>query len=133
MIPNPKRTCDGCTECCQGTLTGEVYNHSFLPGKPCFFVGEKGCTIYADRPVDPCKTFKCDWLAYDYLPMWLRPDLSKVIIVRTIEDDVVWYNVHESRQKLDSYILSWILIWATNNRKNIRYQISGSWNWIKNN
>ena len=127
----PQRTCDSCTKCCQGTLTGSAYGHDFIPGKPCFFVGEKGCTIYADRPENPCVSFKCEWLAADYLPMWMRPDLSKVIAVRRQFDDGEWLELYESGQKMDSGVLSWVLIWAANNKKNVRYQVDGGWNWVK--
>jgi hypothetical protein len=95
------------------------------PGKPCFFVSNKGCTIYADRP-DNCKGFKCEWLAKDYLPMWMRPDLSKVIVVQ--KDGFV--EVSECGQKMDSAVLSWLMIWAANSRINIRYEVAGGWNWI---
>jgi hypothetical protein len=128
----PQRSCDGCTKCCQGHLSGEAHGHSFQSGKPCFFVGDKGCSIYTDRPHDPCKTFKCEWLAQDYLPMWFRPDLSKVIVTKRVYDDGEWLEVCEAGQKMDSAVLSWLLIWAKNNNKNIRYQIDSGWNWIKN-
>ena len=129
----PKRTCDGCTACCQGYLHGTAYQHTFHSGKPCFYLGEKSCSIYADRPADPCKSFKCEWLAEDYLPMWMRPDLSKAIVVRRQHDDGVWLEVGEAGQKMDSAVLSWVLVWAANNNVNVRYQIDGGWNWIKNN
>lgn len=131
-VSNPQRTCDGCTKCCQGHLRGTAHGHFFQPGQPCFYVGEKGCSIYADRPHDPCKIFKCEWLAQDYLPMWFRPDLSKVIVVNRQFDDGEWLEVCEAGQKMDSAVLSWVLIWAANNKKNVRYQIDGGWNWIKN-
>jgi hypothetical protein len=129
---NPARSCDGCTACCEGYLTGQAYGHHFQPGKPCFFKGERGCSIYSDRPENPCKSFKCEWLSKDYLPMWFRPDLSKVIVTVGQEDDGEWLLVSEAGRKIDSAILSWILIWAANNKKNIRYQVDGGWNWIKN-
>lgn len=132
-IPIPQRTCDSCTKCCQGHLWGEAHGHSFQEGKPCFFVGEKGCSIYVDRPDKPCKSFKCEWLASDYLPMWMRPDLSKVIATRRQYDDGEWLELKEAGQKMDSAVLSWVLVWAANNKQNVRYQIDGGWNWIKNN
>jgi|688.fasta_scaffold186293_4 hypothetical protein len=128
----PQRSCDGCTKCCQGHLHGTAHGHSFQSGKPCFFVGDKGCSIYADRPQNPCVDFKCEWLAQDYLPMWFRPDLSKVIVVKRQHDDGEWLEVCEAGQKMDSSVLSWLLIWAANNKKNVRYQIDGGINWIKN-
>jgi len=131
-IPAVQRTCDACTKCCQGYLHGSAYEHTFLKGKPCFFVSDKGCAIYEDRPKTPCKSFKCEWLVADYLPMWFRPDLSKVIVTNRQFDDGFWLCVHEAGQKIDSAVLSWILIWAANNKKNVRYQVDGGWNWIKN-
>jgi len=129
----PTRTCDSCTMCCQGHLIGTAHGHNFHRGKPCFFVNEKGCSIYADRPADPCKSFKCEWLAKDYLPMWMRPDLSKVIVIRTKDEKgEEWLNVNEAGQKIDAAVLSWILIWAANNKKNISYQVDGGWNWLRN-
>jgi hypothetical protein len=130
-IPTPQRTCDSCTKCCQGHLSGVAYGHSFQPGKPCFFVAEKGCSIYADRPDSPCKSFKCEWLANDSLPMWMRPDLSKVIVLNRKYDDGEWVEVSEAGQKLDAAVLSWMVIWAANNKKNLRYQVDGGWNWLK--
>jgi hypothetical protein len=127
-----QRTCDGCTKCCQGHLTGVAHGHNFQPGTPCFFVGKSGCSIYQDRPADPCKTFKCDWLKYDYLPMWMRPDLCNVIVTRRIENDEEWLYLTEAGHKMDSSVLSWIMLWAVNNKINIRYQVDGGWNWIKN-
>ena len=111
--------------CCSGVLTSEQYGHSMHFGKPCFFVANKGCTIYEDRP-EHCKGFKCEWLAQDYLPMWMRPDLSKVIVVQ--KDNFI--EVIECGQKIDSAVLSWLLIWAANNRKNIQYGVDGGRHWI---
>ena len=131
--PKIERTCGACTKCCQGHLTGSAHGHNFQPGKPCFFVGGEGCSIYAERPETPCQSFKCVWLAEDFMPMWMRPDVAKVIIVRRQFDDGEWLCIHEAGQKLDSAVLSWILIWALNNKENVRYQIDGSWHWIANN
>jgi hypothetical protein len=62
----------------------------------------------------------------------MRPDLSKVIVTIRMQDNEEWVVVHEAGQKIDSAVLSWILIWAKNNHKNIKYQVDGGWNWIKN-
>jgi len=64
--------------------------------------------------------------------MWFRPDLSKVIVLNRQFDGGIWVEVLEAGQKMDSSVLSWILIWAVNNKKNIRYQVDGGWNWIRN-
>jgi hypothetical protein len=125
QLIQPTRSCGECTECCSGTLVAEQHGHSMQRGRPCFFVSNKGCTIYKDRP-EHCQKFKCEWLAKDYLPMWMRPDLSKVIVVQ--RDGFV--EVSECEQKIDSAVLSWLMVWAANSKTNIRYEVAGGWNWI---
>lgn len=129
----PKRTCDSCSKCCEGHLHGTAYKHSFYQGKPCFYLSDKGCSVYANRPEDPCVKFKCLWLSSDILPMWMRPDLSNVIVLERQFSDGPWLEVTEAGKKLDSSVLSWILIWASSNKVNVRYMIDGGWHWIKNN
>ena len=63
--------------------------------------------------------------------MWMRPDLSKAIVLNRKYDDGEWVEVSEAGQKLDAAVLSWMVIWAANNKKNLRYQVDGGWNWIK--
>jgi len=36
------------------------------------------------------------------LPMWMRPDLSKVIVVKRTYDDGEWLELTEAGQKMDS-------------------------------
>lgn len=126
------RTCDGCTKCCEGYLSGTANGYDFHPGKPCFFVTNNGCSIYEERPEDPCKKFSCVWREHNFLPMWMRPDLSKVIVVVRQFDDGEWVEVVEAGQKIDSTVLSWLLIWAANEKQNIRYQVDGGWFWMRN-
>lgn len=103
--------------------------HEFYPGKPCFFL-QKTCSIYESRPVDPCKSYKCHWLDSDDLPMWMRPDLSNAIVTVRVGQGIEFYEVAECGQKMDSMVLSWVVIWALNNGKNIKYQVDGGWNKI---
>lgn len=52
------------------------------PGKPCRHLGSQGCTIYADRPQKPCRTFQCAWLRRGSpLPDDLRPDRCGAIVL----------------------------------------------------
>jgi hypothetical protein len=120
----PKRSCDSCTACCEGWLSGEAHGHTFNPGKPCFFLN-KGCTIYKDRPENPCKTYKCSWLAEDIFPMWMRPDLSKIIITKRQLNNINYYDIVETGETIKSYILNWIITWAINTGNNICYRIEG--------
>lgn len=118
------RTCDGCSECCKGWLNGSAMGHDFYPGKPCYFL-QKTCSIYENRPIDPCKIYKCHWLDSDDLPMWMRPDLSNTLVTRRIIENIEFYEILECGQKMDSSVLSWLIVWAFNNGKNLRYQIDG--------
>lgn len=124
-----QRTCDGCSKCCEGALRGHAYQHNFYPGKPCHFLGE-GCSIYADRPKDPCQDYKCEWLASDELPMWMRPDLCNVITTKRVKNGVEYYDIVEAGKKLDSAVLSWFVMWALSTQKNIMYQLDGGFNRI---
>ena len=123
------RTCDGCAECCKGWLSGNAMGHDFYPGKPCYFL-QKTCSIYENRPIDPCQTYKCHWLASDDLPMWMRPDMCGVVITRRNHEGVEFFTVGECGTKMDSKVLSWLVIWALNNGKNLKYQIDGGWSKI---
>ena len=118
------RTCDGCSECCKGWLHGSAMGHNFYPGKPCYFL-QKTCSIYENRPIDPCKTYKCHWLDSDDLPMWMRPDLSNALVTKRIHENIEYFEIIECGQKMDSSVLSWLIVWALNNVKNLKYQIDG--------
>ena len=55
-----------------------------------------------------------------------------VIITRRIHDGVEFFEMAECGGQMDSKVLSWLVIWALNNKKNIRYQLGGGWNKIGN-
>lgn len=120
-----KRSCGECTKCCEGWLTGDAYGHSFYAGKPCHFFC-KGCTIYADRPVDPCQTYECEWLTNNELPGWMRPDLCQAVITKKEHQGVHYYDLVETGQTLESNVLSWFILWALNSQKNILYRIKNA-------
>lgn len=126
------RTCDGCTKCCEGWLHGSAHDHAFYPGKPCHFLG-KGCSIYADRPKDPCQIYKCVWLESEDLPMWMRPDLCKVVVTKRVKNNVEFYDIVEAGQLLDAKVLSWFVLWALNTKRNLLYSIDGGRNRIGSN
>ena len=125
----PARTCDGCTTCCEGWLHGSAHGHKFYPGKPCHFLG-KGCTIYADRPKDPCEGYNCVWVDTDELPMWMRPDLSRVMVTRRVINGIEFYDVIEAGKPLEAKVLSWFVLWALNTKRNLLYSINGGANKI---
>ena len=123
------RTCDGCSECCKGWLRGHAMGHDFYPGKKCYYL-QKTCSIYENRPIDPCQSYKCHWLATDDLPMWMRPDLSNALVTQRNNNGHSWLEVLECGSKMDSEVLSWLVIWALNQGKNLKYQINGGWSKI---
>lgn len=127
-----KRTCDGCSKCCEGVVNGVAHGYDFYPGKPCHFLG-KGCTIYADRPVSPCHEYECAWLESDELPMWMRPDMCNVLVTRREKDGIEYFDIREAGKKLDAAVLSWFVIWALKGQRNILYQIDGGLNKIGSN
>lgn len=124
-----KRECDECSTCCQGWLYGSVNGHSFYPGKPCHFYDKK-CTIYEKRPQEPCRRYECAWLIDENIPIWMKPNLSKVIISKKEKNNIHYYDIAEAGEKIKSEILNWIIQWALNNQYNIRYQIMGGINYI---
>lgn len=135
IIPKPRRECGDCAKCCEGWLYGTVYGHAMHKEKPCFFL-QKTCTIYENRPHNPCKTYECAWLSEDTFPMWMKPNLVNIIIskrkftIPNTNDKEEYYEIFEAGSIIDSKVLNWILIWAMTNNKNVYYQINGSHNRI---
>lgn len=125
------RNCDGCTVCCEGWLFGEAHGKHFSPGRPCHFMGHKGCTIYENRPEDPCKVFKCQWLSNDDIPAWMKPDVIKVLITKREEKGHSYLQLVELGQRMDPRVLSWFFLEHINGRIiNLKYQIDGGWTFI---
>lgn len=125
------RNCNGCTACCDGWLTGEAHGHGFWPGRKCHYVSENGCTIYDQRPHEPCQTFACEWLTNKNFPAWLKPSLSKVIFVRREVKGIQYIFAHEAGGKMDSEVLSWfVMAYANKQFTNIAYQLNRGINFM---
>lgn len=81
LVSDSDRACGPCTACCEGWLESKHLEMS--PGVPCKHLCERGCSIYDERPEDPCRKFQCAWLACpDQFPEGMRPDLIGTIILR---------------------------------------------------
>ena len=119
-----ERSCDGCAKCCEGWLHGQAYGHAFYSGRPCFFLN-KTCSIYETRPENPCRSFKCEWLAGDLFPHWMKPDLVNAIITKRQYENIIYYEIVEAGSKLDAKVLSWLVHWSLNTNNNILYFIEG--------
>jgi hypothetical protein len=125
QIVELKRECGECTRCCEGWLTGEIYGHKFYPSQPCFFLG-KNCTIYEDRPDTPCKAFKCEWLQNNNFPEWLKPNISNVIVLQKVKDNILYYEAVETGKKIDSVVLNWIIQQILQRGLNLYYKIESA-------
>ena len=131
-LPILSRVCGDCTKCCEGWLEGVVHGYKMFRGCSCHFL-EKTCSVYEHRPENPCKSYNCAWLKEDQIPMWMKPNLSNVIMtklstraptdegMRTIE----YYDIIEAGSKLDAVVLNWLINWAIDNKLNIAYELDG--------
>lgn len=125
--PVPVRNCGDCAKCCEGWLSGAAYGHAFSPGTPCFFL-EKTCSIYNDRPVDPCRNYRCGWLSEDTFPMWLKPSLSNLIISKRESQNIAYWVVDQAGAAFDQRALNWLIDWATSTNANVEYRLNGEVN-----
>ena len=131
QAPTLNRECGDCRECCTGVLTGNIYGKQMDKGRPCHYLGGNGCTIYKKRPT-LCKEYQCEWLRDDstYIPEWLRPDISKVVITRRNWGDNqqhLYWTVAESGQKIDSTILNWVYMHISTHNICASIEVDGMW------
>ena len=124
------RQCGSCTACCDGWLKIRVRDHDVYPGRPCPFSAAGRCSIYAERPVDPCREFVCGWLApTSPLPDWMRPDRSDVIFLpanfrwRGVAVDVAVPVGARPKAKARA----WLESFSTTARRPLLLQADGEW------
>lgn len=122
-----QRQCNECTECCKGWLTANIYGKEMMPGRPCHFLAKNSCSIYKDRPTDPCVNYTCMWLNNMEIPEWLKPSVSKVIMSWKRYSGGNYLEVKECGEKMDSTVLNWIYIYAGQNNFNLAIEVAGSW------
>ena len=126
-----KRECGSCTKCCEGFLSGEAKGKTFYGGKPCHFVAVgKGCSIYKERPINPCVSYKCAWLIDENLPEWFKPDyINTIIDIRKI-NNIQYINVVDAGSPLKTEVLSWLIMYSLNNGLNLFWTINGGTHYI---
>jgi hypothetical protein len=123
------KSCGNCSACCSGRLTATVYGHEIFNGRPCAFLLEKKCSIYNQRPEDPCKKYLCAYLQLDWMPMWMRPDQCGVLIsIFKTKNGTEYLQAVEYDRKMPAEVLSFLI--QANRAKqpyseNIAYQIDG--------
>ncbi len=124
------RSCSGCTACCDGWLRMTIRGHEVGPGRPCPFSAGGCCSIYDERPQDPCRQFRCGWLVEGSpLPDWLRPDLAKLIL---LPNNFEWrgYPVHVAvavGQAPTPQALEWVMAHCVATRHPLMYQSGDDW------
>jgi hypothetical protein len=94
--PNPAR-CGNCTLCCT-LMRVEMEPEAKPPRTRCQHLGNRGCTIYADRP-NACRGFECGWLASQRLPSKgmpsrLRPDKTGVVLEHNSRNTLIAHCKH---------------------------------------
>jgi len=130
------RSCEGCTKCCEGHLRATIKGHemgsdNYGELKPCIFVEiGKGCGDYEDRPMNPCKIFKCDWLTNPDMPESFKPSRSNAIFTTRTVNGIQYMKLIEAGKKLDSEVLSWAIEHALMNGINFSWRVLSNIFWI---
>jgi len=120
------RSCGTCTACCDGWLKGTVRGHEMKPGVPCHFRGAGCCTIYEERPANPCRSFFCAWrLEGNPFPESFRPDRLGVIIVARQWRDRQGYELISAGRDPDENLLDWMREFSTATGSPFLYSIDG--------
>lgn len=122
------KKCVTCTKCCEGWLTDNINGYEMYPGKPCFFIEiSKGCTIYNDRPEEPCKNFQCGWTEIDDMPDEFKPEVSGVIM--HWKNGAYWV-ISKAPNNPTPQFLSWAIIYARLRNQNILWYIDDKSWWL---
>ena len=125
-----KRECGTCTKCCEGWLTADIMGEKMYPGKPCrFIVIGKGCTVYANRPKEPCVSYKCGWLTNADIPEWMKPsEINAIIDLRQVENHT-YLRLKEAGSFMQSRVLSWFFQYILKTGMNALWEVDGGLNW----
>jgi hypothetical protein len=121
-----QRECGPCTACCDGWVVGTIRGHEMKPGTPCHFRGEHCCTIYAERPQEPCRSFVCGWLAPGSpFPESFRPDRLGVMILRTRWRERPAFILRSAGRDPDEALLGWMRSYSAQSGAPFFYERSG--------
>lgn len=116
------RSCGTCTKCCDGTLSGEINGHTMYLGKPCHYLKiGSGCTIYANRPQEPCKRYECAWLSDENIPDFMKPENANCILDYKDIDGISYLRLSECVTPYSSEVLTWCINYAIKNELNIMW------------
>ena len=125
------RVCGECTECCTGTLAGEVRGIKFDETTACSFLKENKCSIYESRPEDPCKNYSCMWLNDESIPDFMRPDIAHVVLTQKSINDTYYVEAREAARKtMTAATLANVIMFAYQSKQNILYFVDGKRRWM---
>jgi hypothetical protein len=107
-------------------MAGNILGHEMKEGQPCFFRGDKCCTIYERRPESPCRTFICGWLQRDSpFPEDFRPDQLGVLIAPIRWRGEVAYILRSAGRDPDEALLEWMRSYSERSGRPFFYEIAG--------
>jgi hypothetical protein len=121
-----KKSCDGCTKCCEGHLSATIRGREMFPGKPCIFVEQGvGCKEYETRPYDPCVVFQCEWRRNPHFDEWLAPTKTDVIFVRQAHNGFEYLQIAEAGKPASEEIIAWAKDYSEKHNMNIKWSVDG--------
>lgn len=104
------RECGDCTMCCEGHLYGEAFGKPFGKGQKCFYLQNKSCTVYNERP-DTCKKYQCAW-SQGIIDESLKPNKCGVLISVEGKPGSQYLKVIETdgplKQEIREYLDKWV-------------------------
>lgn len=121
------KSCDNCTKCCEGYLSGQVRGIPFYNGKPCHFVElNKSCKIYENRPKDPCKGYNCQWLINKDIPEWMKPsEIDTLVTLRISKNKIPYIEIIEAGSPLREDVVEWFVDYCEKKNINLCWNTNG--------
>jgi hypothetical protein len=96
------------------------------PGKPCHFLQiGVGCTIYDERPADPCKGYLCGWMKDLDIPDFMKPEIANCILDYRSDDGFEYLHLSPCEIPYTAKTLSWCLNYARSKNINFSWYLEG--------
>jgi hypothetical protein len=119
-----RRSCEECTKCCEGWLTAEINGKMMYPGNPCEFVQSGvGCSIYKNRPKEPCKIFECSWKASDFVPIEFNPKAIGQVISTQVIEGIPYMLMSYAGKEVTAEMLSWFVTFVIGRQLNAEWSV----------